>query len=133
MILREISCLFFRFVSWSQVLGLMIYQLYMAIFEILNILFYLKTQYFYLNTHVVIIIEYANKWTMSPEERRMNGQNYEIEKELDKQGSRVSIKHPAGEPILSCPWFKACLQISSPETGQIHSFGRINLASLLKL
>lgn len=102
MILREISCLFFRFVSWSHVLGLMIYQLYMAIFEILKILFYLKTQYFYLNTPVVIIIEYANKWTISPEEIRMNGQNYEMEKELDKQGSRVSIKHPAGEPILSC-------------------------------
>ena len=36
MILRETSCLFFRFVSWSQVLELMIYQLHMAIFEILT-------------------------------------------------------------------------------------------------
>lgn len=46
MILRETSCLFFRFVSWSQVLELMIYQLHMAIFEILKILLIKKPSIF---------------------------------------------------------------------------------------
>lgn len=39
MILRETSCLLFRFVSRFQVLEPMIYQLHVAIFEILKILF----------------------------------------------------------------------------------------------